>query len=139
MRYKKIDSTYVIRLERGERISEKLLGFCEQERIKAGCFSGLGACSEVELGHFNFTGKNYSILNLSEQYEITSLHGNISTLEGKCYLHAHIVLGDQRFQSWSGHLREAVISATAEIFLVSLDGELARKKDPDTGLNLLDI
>lgn len=139
MRHKKINSTYIIRLERGERVIEKLLGFCEQQRIKAGCFSGLGACSEVELGHFNFTSKNYNILKLSGQYEIASLHGNISSMEGKCYLHAHIAVGDEKFQSWSGHLREAVVSATAEIFLVSLDGELARKKDPETGLNLLDI
>jgi len=139
MRYKKIDSTYVIRLERGEKIVEKLLEFCEREGIKAGYFLGLGACSEVELGHFNFNSKNYKILKLSEQYEITSLLGNISAREGKGYLHAHIVLGDEKFQSWSGHLREAVISATAEIFLVCLDGKLERKRDPETGLNLWDI
>jgi hypothetical protein len=139
MRYKKIDSTYVIRLERGEKIIEKSLEFCEQEGIKAGYFLGLGTCSEVELGHFNLTTKEYSLLKLAGQFEITSLHGNISVMEGESYLHAHIVLGDEKFQSWSGHLREAVISATAEIFLVRLDGRLIRKKDPKSGLNLVDM
>jgi predicted DNA-binding protein with PD1-like motif len=139
MRYKKIESTYVIRLERSEKVIEILLELCEKEKIRAGYFNGLGAVSEVELQHFNLTTKEYSSKKLSGQYEITSLHGNVSEMSGKSYIHAHIVVGDNQFNSWSGHLGEATISATCEIFLVKLDGVVDRKKDEETGLNLLDI
>jgi len=139
MKYKKIESTYVIRLEKGERVIEKLLGLCEKEKIKAGYFNGLGALSEVELRHFNLMTKEYSSKKLSGLYEITSLHGNISEMSGKSYIHAHIVVGDSQLNSWSGHLNEATVSATCEIFLVKVDGVITRKKDEATGLNLLDI
>ena len=139
MKYKKIESTYVIRLEKGERVIEKLLGLCEKEKIKAGYFNGLGALSEVELRHFNLMTKEYSSKKLSGLYEITSLHGNISEMSGKSYIHAHIVVGDSQLNSWSGHLNEATVSATCEIFLVKVDGVITRKKDEETGLNLLDI
>ncbi len=139
MKYKKIESTYVIRLETGEKVIEKLLGLCEKEKIKAGYFNGLGALSEVELRHFNLMTKEYSSKKLSGLYEITSLHGNISEMSGKSYIHAHIVVGDSQLNSWSGHLNEATVSATCEIFLVKVDGVITRKKDEATGLNLLDI
>ena len=139
MKYKKIESTYVIRLEKGERVIEKLLGLCEKEKIKAGYFNGLGALSEVELRHFNLMTKEYSSKKLSGLYEITSLHGNISEMSGKSYIHAHIVVGDSQLNSWSGHLNEATVSATCEIILVKVDGLITRKKDEETGLNLFDI
>jgi hypothetical protein len=139
MRYKKIESTYVIRLERGEKVIEKLLELCEKEKIRAGYFNGLGALSEIELRHFNLTTKEYSSKKLAGQYEITSLHGNISEMSGKSYIHAHIAVGDSQFNSWSGHLKEATVSATCEIFLFKLDGVITRKKDEGIGLNLLDI
>ncbi len=139
MRYRKIQSAYVIRLEKGERIVERLLEFCEKEKVRAGYFNGLGAVSEAELGHFNFGKKEYSWQKLSGQYEITSFHGNISEMSGKSYIHAHIVIGDSGFSSWSGHLKEATVSATCEIFLTKLDTAISRKKDEEAGLNLLDI
>ena len=139
MKYQKMDSIYIIRLERGEKIIERLLEFCEKEKIKAGYFNGLGAVNEIELGHFDLTTKKYTLLNLSGQFEIASLHGNISTFENKSYIHAHITVGDKKFNSSSGHLKEATISATCEIFLVKVEGQLRRKKDKETELNLLDI
>lgn len=139
MRYRKIQSAYVIRLEKGERVVERLLEFCEKEKVRAGYFNGLGAVSEAELGHFNLGKKEYSSQKLSGQYEITSFHGNISEMSGKSYIHAHIVIGDSGFSSWSGHLKEAIVGATCEIFLTKLDTAISRKKDEETGLNLLDI
>lgn len=139
MRYRKIQSTYVIRLEKGEKVIERLLEFCEKEKVRAGFFNGLGAVCEAELGHYDLGEKEYSSKKLSGQYEIASFHGNISEMSGKSYVHAHIVVGDSEFISWSGHLKEAVVGATSEIFLTKLDTVIRRKKEEETGLNLLDI
>ena len=134
---KKIGTSFMVRLERGEKVIETLLAFCEGEKIKGGYFNGLGAAGEVELAHFSLVTKKYTILNLSGQYEITGLHGNISTMEGKPYIHSHITVGDGQFHSLSGHLKEAVVSATCEIIVVRLEAEIGRAKDGETGLNLL--
>lgn len=139
MKFRKIESTYVMRLEKEERLIEKLLEFCEEEEIRAGYFTGLGALSELELGHFNLATREYSSKTFSGQYEIVSLHGNVSILDDKSYIHAHIVVGDSEFRSWGGHLKEATVGATCEIYLTKLETVLRRKKDEKIGLNLLDI
>ena len=55
------------------------------------------------------------------------------------YVHLHITVGDENCSSFGGHLIEARISATAEIFIHTLDCEVARVRDKAVGLNLLDI
>lgn len=54
-------------------------------------------------------------------------------------LHLHIVLGDEKFQAYGGHLKNAVVSATCEIAIFELDSKIKRKYDDEIGLNLLDI
>jgi len=139
MFFKRTGRCYVIRFERGEKIIASLMALCEAEKIEAGFFNGLGAAGEVELAHYSLPKKEYSSLKLSGQYEITSFHGNISTLDGKPYIHSHITVGDDKFGAKSGHLKEAVVSVTAEIVLMILDGRLSRSKDQATGINLLDL
>lgn len=139
MFFKRIGTCYFIRFERGEKVIASLMALCEAEKIEAGFFNGLGAVGEVELAHYSLPKKEYSFLKLSGQYEITSLHGNISTLDGKPYIHSHITVGDDKFEARSGHLKEAVVSVTAEIVLMALDGQLTRFKDQATGINLLDL
>ena len=139
MRFKKLDSTLVLRLERGERIVETLTSFCLHENIEFAHFSGLGTCRNAELGFFHIEAGAYAYKNFPGDCEITALHGNVSLVGGKPYIHAHIVLGDSRFQSWSGHLKEAEVLATCEIVLTRLKGKLIRKPDKKSGLNLLTI
>lgn len=139
MKSRKIDSVYVIRLECGDKIIEKLIEFCKAEGVNAGYFNGLGAVTEAELGHFNLETKDYSAKMFQGPYEITSLHGSVSVLDGKPFIHAHLTMGDRQFVTYSGHLREGTAGATCEIFLVPLTVVIQRKLDEKTGLNLFDI
>jgi len=137
MKHKKLKEVYVIRLKTGERIVEKLVEFCAKAKIEAGYLSGIGTCRGAELGFFDWQTKKYSFKKFKGDYEITSFDGNISLFNGRPFLHAHIVLGDRHFHSWSGHLKEAEVLATAEIFLTKLKGKLRREKSKPSGLNLL--
>ena len=47
--------------------------------------------------------------------------------------------GDTLGHVVGGHLKEAYISATGEIVLHVIDGQINRKKDLGTGLNLFDF
>ncbi len=139
MKYFVFGSTYVIRLETGEKILETLLGLCLLDKIGSGHFSGLGAVSDAELGHFDPAAKAYATTRVSEPCEIVSLHGNISVLDGSPYIHAHVSLGRKDFSLIGGHLKEAVVSATAEIWLSSFPDDIGRKKSGESGLFLLDL
>ena len=53
------------------------------------------------------------------------------------YLHIHATLGDDKGLAHGGHLNEAVVSATCELFIRKLDMVIERKADPKTGINLM--
>ena len=38
-----------------------------------------------------------------------------------------------------GHLNEAVVSATCELFVRKVEGHVGRRLDPETGLNIFDF
>jgi predicted DNA-binding protein with PD1-like motif len=138
VKYSVLGSSYVIRLDAGERILETLLSFCESNGIGSGFFHGLGAVGEAELGHFDPASKAYSWTKLSAPLEIVALYGNITRVEGKPFLHAHASLGDKTFAVRGGHLKEAVVSVTCEVTLTRFRDDIGRKKDVVTGLFLLD-
>jgi len=129
MKFKKIENTYIIKLERGEKIIENIKKFCTENDIKCGYFSGIGALDEVELAHYIVENKKYTSKVFKQVLEITNLTGNIGTMDNEVYLHCHITLGDEEMKSIAGHLNEGKVSATCEIILVNLDGEVNRKHD----------
>jgi hypothetical protein len=134
MKYFVLGSTYVIRLDAGERILETMLALCERDGIGAGFFNGLGAVGEAEIGHFDPSTNEYGLVRLSGPYEIVSLYGNVTVVDGKPLVHAHVALGDNTFAVRGGHLREAVVSVTCEITLTRFRDDIARKRDETTGL-----
>jgi predicted DNA-binding protein with PD1-like motif len=138
MRYSILGTNYVIRLDAGEKIVASLLSLCERDGIGSGFFNGLGAVGEAELGHFDPATGDYSWTKLSGSYEIVSLYGNISVVDGKPFIHAHAALGDETFAVRGGHLREAVVSVTCEVTLTRFKDDIGRKRDEATGLFLLD-
>ena len=67
---------------------------------------------------------------------LTSLTGSINTMNGEFYSHIHMSCGDEQGHVVGGHLNKAIISATCEMFINIIDGEVDRFKDDITGLNL---
>ncbi|MBI2650238.1 DNA-binding protein [Candidatus Woesearchaeota archaeon] len=139
MKFKKIKDTYLIRLERGEKIIETLKKFCAENKIKCGYFFGIGALGSVELAHYIVENKKYTSKMLKQPLEIINMSGNITSMSNEVYLHCHITLSDEKMKAIAGHLKEGRISATCEIVLVKLNAAIQRKHDNFIGLNLLDI
>jgi predicted DNA-binding protein with PD1-like motif len=136
MKYKQYNDKYFLRLEKGEEIIESLKSFCEKEDIRLGWIRGMGAVGEATIGLFETAIKQYHSIELKGDFEITSLTGSISTLNGEIYLHLHINLGDAEYKVHGGHLNRAVISATGEFLIESIEGQLEREFDDEVGLNL---
>jgi uncharacterized protein len=137
MTYFVLGATYIVRLDAGEKILEALKALCERDAIGGGYFQGLGAVGQAEVGHYDPVDRAYGWTVLSGPYEIVSLYGNITTMNGRPFLHAHIALGDNTLAVKGGHLKEAVVSVTCEITLVRFRDDIGRTKDEATGLTRL--
>ncbi|MBZ4687649.1 MAG: uncharacterized protein PWQ96_41 [Clostridia bacterium] len=136
MKSKKIASKWIVRIDKGEEVVETLKNFCKEKGIKLGSISGIGATNKVVIGLFNTGEKKYYKKELTGDFEITNLSGNISTMNGEVYLHIHINLSDSEFTTFGGHLNSSVISGTCEIIIEEIDGEIEREFNEEVGLNL---
>ena len=139
MKIKKFDNKIVVRVDKGEELVDSLTKIVEENNIKLGSISGLGATDRVKVGLFDVETKEYFSNELTGNYEINPLYGNITTMNGKTYLHLHINLADENHNSFGGHLNHAYISATFEGIIDIIDGEVDRKFDEEVGLNLLEM
>jgi predicted DNA-binding protein with PD1-like motif len=80
----------------------------------------------------------YKDVDLSEPMEIVSLYGNISLKDGKPFVHAHVVLSDEKGNARGGHLLPGSSPVFAcEITIEEFEGpELIRGFDERTRLAL---
>jgi uncharacterized protein len=74
-----------------------------------------------------------------EQLEVVSFVGNASVRDGEPFLHLHVALGRADLWVVGGHLDEAVVHPAIEVWLRTEDVDLQRRRDPATGLDLLDL
>ncbi len=127
----------VLKLSKGEKIVSSLVDFCRQNEIFGGWLSGLGAVSQATLLVYNLEKKKYIKKEFKGKFELANLCGNIAELEGKAVSHIHVVLADEKMRAWAGHLEEATVAATCEIFLDIFEHPIERKHDSAIGLNLI--
>lgn len=139
MDYQKINSGYLVRLYRGERVNESLLEFIKTEGIPGGVLQGIGALTEVTLGYFDTAGKEYLKKQFDDIYEVISFSGNISYTNGEPFIHAHILLGSRQFAAYAGHFFEGTVAVTMEIFITTFSQKIERAMDREFGLNLLKL
>ncbi len=139
MNYRRFGEKFVIRIDKDEKIVETITKICVENNITLGIISGIGAVSKAKIGLFKPEEKKYYSTELLGDYEITSLNGNITLMNGKIYLHLHINLADEEHKTFGGHLNEAVVSATCEVIIEKIEGSIERVFDEETGLNLLKI
>ncbi len=140
MRYQRFGTGIVLRVDRDEEILDCLTQLCRKEEIRLASVTGLGAVKKAVLGVFDTNEKVYYKETYEGIYEIASLTGNITRQDGQPYLHIHAVIANGHTgEIHGGHVNEAVIGATGELFIQILDGEVGRKFSEEIRLNLLDF
>lgn len=130
------ENHWIVRIDKGEEVVETLEQFCRDKGIRLGTISGIGAADKATIGLFKTRTKEYVRKEVVGDYEITNLTGNISRMNDEVYLHLHINLSDSDYHTFGGHLNSAVVSATCEVVIRVLDGEVDREFSEEIGLNL---
>lgn len=136
MEYRKFNNTIIARLDRGEEITEQLKQIALKENIKLANINALGAVNDFTVGVYKVDEKKYYSNKFQGNFEIVSLTGTINTMDGEFYMHLHMSAGDEKGQVFGGHLNEAKVSATCEVVINTIEGEVDRYFDKEIGLNL---
>ena len=139
MQYRKYADTYLLRLEPEEEILTALTALADAEGILLAEVGGLGALQELEVCVFDTVKKVYYTNTFAQPMELISLTGTITRMDGAPYLHLHAAAGDGAGHVLGGHLKRAVVSATAELTVRTLPGRVERRYSDAIGLNLLDF
>lgn len=137
MEYKRFGAKIVIRLDPGDEVIESIKTVCREEKVTMGVLNGIGAVDRAVVGLFDPKEKKYHSNELKKYMEITALAGNVSTMNGEVYIHAHATLADIEANAQGGHLNEANVSCTAEIIIDTFDGQIDREHSEKIGLNLI--
>lgn len=147
-----VDLTEVLffRLQPGEDLFKRIAEVCKENNIqRAMIISAIGSLCDVAFRDLK-TGielpVNVDKTNLMKEYgpfELLTLEGNVFPLvgdfgalkHGDLVLHLHATLGTAYGNVFGGHLFEATIFTTTEIFLAKVKNSSVKKKQsPVTGL-----
>ena len=139
MQYKRFGDTILARFDKGEEILEQLQKVTEAEGILLAEISALGAVNDFTVGVYNTAEKKYYANHFEGAFEIVSLTGTVSTMNGAYYAHLHMSAGNDKGEVFGGHLNRALISATCEMVIRVIDGQIDRYHDEEIGLNLFKL
>ena len=149
MKYIKDGTSYIVRIDRGEEILDKLNEFVKETDLKAATITGIGASSEVELGVYSVKKREYIKYKYYGEFEILSLNGNITRDGDKPYVHLHIMISDGMVLAGGltfgmgitvgGHLNKCIISGTCELRIDECENIYQRRVDDETGIKIIDI
>jgi uncharacterized protein len=131
--------TWALIFDKGDEPMTGLTAFAKAEKLGGAHFTAIGAFSEVTLGYFDRTARDYKKIPLREQVEVLSLIGDVALDRGEPKVHAHVVVGRADGEARGGHLLSARVWPTLELVLVESPRHLRKRHDPETGLALIDI
>ena len=124
----------MVRIKYDTDLIDSITTIAREKDIKTARFTAIGALKYATLGYYDQTNREYHDIVIDSPHEIASCTGNISLKEGKPFVHAHVVLADEKANTKAGHLLKGTVFA-AEVHIRTLTGKsLTRQYDEVTGL-----
>jgi len=127
MRYHKDSSgLIVVSLARGDQLRASIESLAAELGLVGAKFSAIGALEDPELGCYDLPTQSYDRRTFEGIYELLSLDGNISLLDGKPFLHVHAAISGHDYHTHGGHLFDSKVGVVLECFLEPLETPLPR-------------
>ena len=132
---------YAVRFLPGERLQASLAEVILENEIGSGYYTAVGSLRDPELAIYDPNLKTMIHTSFKGYYEVASLKGNLSYIyaEATPVLHTHVILFQGDHKPIAGHLIEAEVGVTLEMFLFQFPVKLERKYSDEYNLFLLDI
>lgn len=131
------ENKHFLKIDKGEDFLSILTSFIKSKRIGSGTLTAIGVLKDVELGYYEIKTNEYKTRTFLGEYELVSCLGNIGYLKGEAHPHIHVIIADDKFNCYGGHLLKGTVGITLEIFIIETGMELERIYDQELGLNLL--
>lgn len=130
------DKELVVRLKHDSDVIDSITRLAEKQEIASASFTAIGALKRARLGYYDQRIHEYREISIDSPREIASCIGNVSLKDGQPFVHAHVVLADEKGNTRAGHLLQGIVFA-AEVHVRRLEGpRLDRTYDEVTGLSL---
>jgi len=130
---------YVLIFAKGDEVLSGISDFARKYKVTSARLTAIGALKAVTTGWFDLKIKMYKLNSINEQVELTSLIGDIGLYNGSPAVHAHITIGLPDGTTRGGHLIEAHVYPTVELFITVFPTPLEKTLDPETDLKLFDL
>ncbi len=138
-----LEDVWVMRVPPGADLYRSIQDVAREHGIQSGLILGGAASLRTAVlrnlrrfPDFPVTDDDRRFFKLEAPLEMLSISGNISTLNGQVWIHAHVVVssGTEEGRCYGGHLvAGSEVLTTAEIAIAKLGGlEMLRLKDPET-------
>jgi len=124
-------------LKAGSSIPGDILAIIQKEKIATARLEAIGGVKRLCLAYFNHEAKKYEEHEFKEFLEVTSLLGNVTTKEGKPYLHIHGTFGRRDLSVVAGHVISATVFPLLEVVLTPTRNRAFRRFDDELGLNVI--
>lgn len=132
--------TFALVLDTGDEAKSCVERFAREHGVTSAQITGIGAFSDCVLCYFDWDTKQYSDNSVDEQVEVASLIGDIGEgPDGAPAIHIHLVLGRSDARALAGHLGSGHVRPTLELIVTESAAHLRRRRDPETGLNLIEL
>jgi uncharacterized protein len=141
MKERDVEIGFVLKLEKGEEVISSITEFCAKRGIRGAIFWGIGAVDNFKIGYYDLGSRDYFFRHEPDTHEVASMQGNVALVDGKPFVHCHAALSkcDESCATIGGHIKEARVAVTLEVYLTSLPTPLQRELDESIGLKLLDL
>jgi len=133
------EKTYALIFAKGDEILSGLTEFAEREKLTAGSFTAIGALQSARFGWFDSAHKAYRDIPVEQQVELISLIGDVGLVNGAPQIHTHGAVGLPDGQVRGGHLLQAIVWPTVELFFTAYPTTLVKTRDDETDLFLFDL
>jgi len=130
--------TFAIVLAKGDEVMSGLTDFARQNKITSASFTAIGAFSHAAVAWFDDNRKEFKLIPINQQVELTSMVGNITLVNAQSVVHTHVSLASSDGTVKGGHLINAFVFPTLELFMTVYPTALHKERDAATGLMLID-
>jgi uncharacterized protein len=133
------EKTYALIFGKGDEVLSGLTEFAEHENIQAAQISAIGAFQHAVFAWFDDERKAFRNVPIDRQVEACSVLGDIGSFGGKPTVHVHGVVALPTGETRGGHMLEAYVWPTLELFLTAFPEPLIKVHDDETDLALFDL
>lgn len=139
MERRRIDDGFAVVMRRGALVHDSLVQLAREEDLRAAFVTGLGAFEETVLAYYDIEQRKYIETPIHGIAECANLTGNLARVDGEPFAHLHAVIAGRDLVARGGHLVQARVGATLELFVRDLGDDIVRGWHEEIGLKLWDL